>query len=356
MPKKKFRLQTAADQLASHIRDQIMSGQLYGAMPGINRLATQYQIHRTTAETALEELQAEGLIIEQGAGKPRKIVVPENDVRPKFTIRILTYHEMDRHSSYVVEIQDRLKQAGVINELAPKSLEQLGMKLSRVQKLVADTPADAWLVMSGSREILAWFASQKLPAFAMFGRLNEERLAATGADKAYAYREMVDRLVDLGHQRIAILVLGERRNPEPGESEQAFLDQLEKRGVLTSKYHIPDWKDTPDGLRKVIQSLFSVTPPTALVMGMPVLYHAVAGHLRQMGLHTPRDVSLVSSDFCGSFAWCQPTVSYVDFSSKVMFDHVVRWAENIMEGVDYRKKIYAKATFYEGGTIGKCTH
>ena len=341
------------EQVASHLRDEITSGELHGSMPGVHKLAADFDIHHVTAEAVVKQLISEGFLVGQGAGRPRKIVLPSEVKRSKLKICIIPYYKNDWNSPYVVGMQNRLREAGFTSKVSPKSLDELEMKVDRVKRMVESTPADAWIVMMASGAILEWFGSQTIPSFAMFGRVHNPVISATGVDKSGAYRKLVRRLVELGHSRIVMLALEERRKPHPGHGEKAFLDELEVCGIKTSQYQLPDWGGELDELPLFLKKLFSVTPPTALVVQMSGLYHAVADHLGQMGIIAPRDISLVCADFSDTFTWCQPTVAHINFSSRVMYNHVVRWAENVAQGVDYRKKIYANAKFIEGGTVGK---
>jgi hypothetical protein len=49
-------------------------------------------------------------------------------------------------------------------------------------KLVNETPVDAWIIVSGSRELLEWFAGQAVPAFALFGSMRGFPIAGAAPD------------------------------------------------------------------------------------------------------------------------------------------------------------------------------
>ena len=77
----------------------------------------------------------------------------------------------------------------------------------------------------------------------------------------------------------------------PDCPEQFFLEQLEANGIQTSPYNIPDWEDTPAGLKKVIDSTFKHTPPTALIISDPILFHAIQVHLAHKGIWAPEHIT-----------------------------------------------------------------
>jgi hypothetical protein len=88
-------------------------------------------------------------------------------VRRGLRVGILQHEAHDRHP---VEIRHGLEGAGHSVFVARKSQVELGYDLRRIVRHVGESPADAWLVMAGSREVLAWFATQAVPVFALFGR------------------------------------------------------------------------------------------------------------------------------------------------------------------------------------------
>lgn len=116
----------------------------------------------------------------------------------------------------------------------------LGVDAGRVKRFAEKTPADAWVVLAGSREVLEWFARQDVPALAMFGRFSDLPIAATGPRMIPALKIAVQRLVALGHRRIVVMVHSERRMPSPALFEQAFLDELKGLGIKTNlSYNLP---------------------------------------------------------------------------------------------------------------------
>ncbi|MEO5712904.1 MAG: substrate-binding domain-containing protein [Luteolibacter sp.] len=75
---------------------------------------------------------------------------------------------------------------------------------------------------------------------------------------------------------------------------QGFLNELESGGVKPGEYHTPDWEETPKGLVKLLESLFQVTPPTALICTDQITTSATLAFLTRRGTDIPREVSVVS--------------------------------------------------------------
>ncbi len=322
-------------------------------MPGRIRLAEELGVNHKTANAALQILEDEGVLISRGVGREREIVDNWVVTPSSLRVAILLYEPEDRQMHYIADLRHRLEEAGHTAIYAAKSMCELGMNLSRISRMAEQTEADAWVVVAGPRDILEWFAVRDTPAFALFGRLLEVPLASTSPKKAGAMHELVERLVSLGHRRIVLMVREERRKPEPGFFERIFLDKLESCGIRTSTYNLPDWKDSPEDLQRILHSLFQHTPPTALIIGDVFLYFAVQQHLARLGLMVPEHVSLVCTDPSPYFDWCRPSVAHIAWDSNPVIRRVVKWAENISCGKDDRRKTTSQARFIDGGSIGQ---
>ena len=218
--------------------------------------------------------------------------------------------------------------------------------------MVAKTQADAWVVCAGSPDVLEWFAAQPLPTFALFGRRRSVRLAGTGPDHLPAGLAAVRRLLELGHQRIVMVVRQERRSGRPGSVERAILDEMEAHGIRTGSYNLPDWEDSCEGFHRLLDQLYRITPPSALILDQAFLFFAAQQHLAQRGILAPQQVSLVCTAPDPAFAWCQPTIAHIRFDMRQALRRVARWADNVAGGKDDRRQSLIKAEFVDGGTLG----
>jgi hypothetical protein len=345
-----FRVLTAAEQVGEYLRAELCRGDWGGRMPGGSRLATELGVGRDTVEAALRILERDGLLVPQGAGRRRRIELPEGIVaRPMRVALLVTDHFSEE---YKIELFHLLVEAGHLPFHVTKTLVELGMDVGCVARLVNRTEADAWVVVSCSREILEWFSRQPKPAFAMFGRRGRVSIAAAGPDKAPPFAAATGRLIGLGHRRISLVCRRQRRLPQPGHPERAFLDELAAHGIPTGPFNLPDWEESKTGFVTLLDSLFGATPPTALILDESFLFNAAFHYLAKRGLRVPQDVSLVCTDDDSDFAWCEPSVAHIRWDYRPVVRRVVRWAANVSHGKDDRRQTLTKAEFVAGGTIG----
>ena len=340
-------------QVVEYLRRESMSGRWGRVMPGSGRLARELGVNRKTTEAALAELQRLGVLESRGAGRARRIVAPSGRSRPhKLRIAILDYDPLENTEAYAIVLQHLLLAAGHAAFFTGKSLTQLGMDLARVRRLVEETEADAWVVCAASHEILRWFAAQRVPALALFGWRHGLPMANVGPDMVKPSLEMCRELIRLGHHRIVRICRKLRRWPALGPVERAFVTELAAHGIAPSPYHLPNWEETVHGFQACLDSLFRITPPTALILDEPPFYTAALQFCATRGLRVPEDVSLACGDSDLTFGWCLPSVAHIRWDTRPVLQRIVRWAANVSRGKQDLRQTMTAAEFIAGGSIG----
>ena len=320
-------------------------------MPGVNRLAPELGINDKTVEVALRLLEKEGLLVGQGPGRRRKIVLPEDHAPPALRVAVLYYEKGDESHDLFTRFQNKLTAAGHTVLHAPKNLTDIGGNLRRLAHMIKDTDADAWVIAGGSKEVLQWFVQRKVPAFALYGRQSQLRIAGIGVNGLPATAAATRHLIALGHRRIVMLESGLTLS-NPAADGVAFLDELAAHGIETGNYNMPGWEGGFDGLYRCLESLFAKTSPTAMFLFSVAEYFAVAQFLLNRGLRVPGDVSLVCCDMASYFKRYQPTISHVRWNDQLMVNRIGRWAKNISLGKEDTRQTKIDAEFVEAGTVG----
>lgn len=348
-----LRIFSASEQVAAHLRDGIRKGTWSERMPGGDSLARELGVGRNTIDAALLHLEREGLLVPQGTGKRRRIELLEQPAVKPLQVRLLPQSDADRHSHALNKILPDLRAAGYAADFAGHSLMGLKMDARRVSRFVESTPADAWVVCSGSKEVLTALAKGPVPVFALLGRMRGVPISGVKPDKVSAVRLAVRRLVELGHRRIVTLVLPERVHPVPGTVEQAFLDELRAQGISTGPYNLAVHSGGKAGLHERLDAMFRYTPPSAVFLDEAEVFIAAQLYLARRGILAPEQVSLVSTDPAPYFDLLDPPVSHIAWTSESVHRMLKRWLNQIASGKDERTQTFIQATFAEGGTIGK---
>jgi DNA-binding LacI/PurR family transcriptional regulator len=310
-------------------------------------------VNHKTVEAALAKMEREGILVSRGSRRARGIV-PGAKITGARSLRlaIVLFEPEEARTDYMIEIRHELSEAGHSPFLADKCCVDFDSTPEGIARYVNSVRADAWLLQSAPRAALEWFAVDTRPTFALFGTHADLDLADASPLTATAYQTAVRALTARGHRRIVLLARPMRKIPKPGMPEKAFLESLAECGVTVGDYHFPLWENTKEGFLGCLDSIFKLTPPTALIVQELVLFAAVQQFLAQRGLRSPDDVSLICTDPDPHFAWQEPSVAHFGMDSRPWVAHAVRWAANISQGKDYRRKISSKVDFIEGGTLG----
>lgn len=352
------------DQTAEHLREGLRSGRWRGDLPGVLRLAAECDVSKGAMRGALRLLEKEGLLSAGRAGGRRTVLagraaVPAEGARTQTrTLRVAILLQIPLHeesaplNQMLRDIQRDLEAAGHAVAFAPKTQSELGFAPARIARLVAATPADAWVVPAAPRAVLEFFAAQPLPVIALGGRSLGLGIASSGVDGTPAIGAATRRLLALGHRRLVFTCDRAYRQPPGGPAVTAYTTALAAYGIEAGDYHLPDFEPTPAGLRSLFESIFRVTPPTALILEEAGYAVAAFAFLARRGLSVPRDVSLVCLYPDTSLQWCDPPVAHLHYENAAVVQRVVRWCRAVARGQVDRAPVMVPAEFDEGGTIG----
>lgn len=351
-----LRRQYLVEQTARHLRELLEAGGLEGELPGLVRLAVALGVSKATLRGSIRILEQEGLITLSENGRKRLITRQVFVARRPLRLGILLYdalrNENTRIVQIVLEIRNQLEQLGFDCFISTKDQCGLHHEVARLIRYVRQTRAEAWVVIAGSGELLQWFSQQATPCLAFAGRTRDLPLASVRPDTPGAFLVAVRQLIDLGHRRIVYLSHRLARLPVPSKPILAFAEELTAHGIPVGAYNLPDWEETDRGLHELLDSLFRVTPPTALIIEDVRLVQAVLLFLVQRKIMIPDQVSLVAADDDPAFAWCYPSMAHIAWEIEPVTRRIVRWANAIRNGSKDLKQLTYPAKFIAGGTIG----
>ncbi len=343
---------SASQQVAAYLRGELARGAWSDEMPGTPLLAAELGIDRKTITAALCMLENEGLLVEQGTGRPRRIAHSKIVRNAALRVAILAYDPPTKNERIELERLHLLREAGHSPFYTAKTLVELQMDTRHIARLVKKTEADAWVVCAAPREINEWFAKQNIPVFAQFGVRHGIPIAGIGPYYVPALQCAVRRLVELGHRRIVTFIRSGRHEQAPGLTERAIFDEMEKQGLPTGAYNLPSWEPNKESFRQCLESLFQHTPPSALLIEESLHFFATLQFCGERGLRVPQDVSLICFELAPSFAFGTPAVSHLRWDYRPMVRRITRWANNVACGKEDRRQTRIEAEFVDGGTVG----
>lgn len=350
---------TLAEQTAAHLIDEMGRGRWRGVLPGVNRLALDMGVSRETMRVALGLVEQRGLLSSQGRGRARVIVEGSREAvgRRGLRIAILLRESLDEEVNggflrLVLRIRRRIEGAGHLCVLPPKSQVGLGLNPARIIRMVQQTPADAWLVASGSLEVLEWFAGQPLPVLALGGRLKGLPIAGASRDPLPAFRMVYRKLIAMGHRRITLISGRERRQPSLSAIERTLQEEFATHGIPFGDFNVPDWEPTAEGLEILMRQLFRVTPPTVVQAHSPEVAVGVLSYLSRNGIRVPEDVSVICENMENAMLWHRPALAHFTTDFAVIIRRIARWLDRVAVGRPDRQQMACAAVFKPGESIG----
>jgi DNA-binding LacI/PurR family transcriptional regulator len=253
-------------------------------------------------------------------------------------------------------LQYEIEAAEHIWILADKTHSELEDDPQRIAKLVKKSKADAWIVIAPSRQVLAWFSAQTVPTIAFGGASLEFPIAGAAVDILPPVREAVRKLTTLGHRRIVLIAPPQWRQPAPSRTLQGYFDELKAQGITPGEYHAPAWDQTAAGLHALLDSLFRVTPPTALLVVEPPRVLATLSFLNQRRLRVPQDISLVCLGQDPMFHWCHPPLAHLRYDLQLPARRIVKWVAGVARSKHDKKFELFPAEFDAGGSTSTAPH
>ncbi len=348
---------TIAEQAATHLRQGILAGHWSDKLPGAKALAADCDVSPVTMRAALRLLEQEGLITAGGEGRCRMVAGPDMNGRTKRSMRVAILLSEGKgkedvgFQSFLYRLQSDLEMAGHVCSFAAKSLAELKHDPVRTSRFVARSAADAWLVTGGSKPILSWFGEADVPALAIGGRCMGLPIASTGLALMPAFRHAVRHLLALGHRRVVLLAPHYMRSPE-SDPIAMLHEELAAHGVTAGRYNVPEWEETPEGLKALLEQMFRYTPPTAIITTYTNWTVAVLSFLAHHEWRVPRDVSLLCINREDWFPWHSPSIAHLDGDENRMLPRIVRWVNAAARGRADREPIFPPMEFVMGESIG----
>jgi DNA-binding LacI/PurR family transcriptional regulator len=352
---------TAAEQTADHLREGIRGGRWPEKLPGVLALAAECDVSPATMRAAIRQLETEGWIHAEGAGKARTAGPPIKDGKSaaRRSLRIMVLpgirlvNEDGAFQQVVITLQHELELSGHVCRIAPKSQEDLKHDVGRIERFVRSHPSDAWVVIGPKRTVVEWFLAQRVPAICIGGEILTQPIAGTGLITIEMFEKVVKHLVGMGHRRI-LLLWPDYRADLPAEHTLigALSRALDEVGCGMTSYHVPIWQSTPKGLRETLERAFLLTPPTAIITTYGKWMAGVLSFLAARGLRAPRDISLFSINEDDWFAWKEPAISCLRGDDSQMIRRIVRWMDALTRGKADRRHIGFPMQWVKGGTIG----
>ena len=348
---------TLAEHAARHLREGFRSGRWQGRLPGVRQFAAEFGVSRDVVLEALRMVEAEGLVIHDGAGRSRRVAPPaRRGMRRTLRVGILLPGPLEADNAHTHQlisgILSAVESLGHAAFISPKNSLQLGGRPTRIRKHLEECQADAWIIYSAERAVLEMASAWDVPVFALGGISEGLPLAGSRTDLTTPMEMAVDLLIRQGHRQLALVCPPLWRQPRLNHAATAFLQRLHHHGIRAeASFHIPEWEHTPAGLHALLHALFFATPPTALLIMEPECVGPALVFLAERGLSVPQHVSLINLLPDPMQSFYRIGLAHFEWPVQPHVHNVLHWVRSVARGRAYHRYTTIAPEFVQGESI-----
>ena len=332
-----FPKQTLPEAVCQQLREAILAHRWRTSLPGIRVLCEEIQVSRQTMMFALRLLEGEGVILPAVHGRPRMInqamVAPaEPNIQKKSepVIVLIAWQKETELSETDAELCSHIKKLAESEGFRYRHLAyryiMRAMGAKKLAYLVKQNPADVYVVMSAHKQCASALRRTGVPLIYIGG----EQVKGCVPRISYSLNQMCDlaikRLVALKHKRITVMLpeginLASRK---ASAGEQMVERLFQPYNLPFSTYNCPRWGKTKDDFNEALENLFSLTPPTALILGDVKHVTRVVCFLMRRKLSYPEDVSIIVLDEAKELLECHPVISHIKGNNRLFARSVLK--------------------------------
>lgn len=307
MPANPFPLHTLPQRLslvtqtARSLREGIEAGQWQKFLPGERELGAQLLVSRRTLRAALDELQRTGwLEVSQRQRrriKARRALRNAGAARKEIAVLSSVPHSaMSSLMMFVLDVlREKLARVGYTTQLQVSPACFSARPARALEKLVAEHPAAAWLIVGSKEPMQRWFIQRKLPCLVVGSCAPSIALPSLDSDHRAACLHAGGLLLRKRHTRLA-MVLPQDACGGDLASEEGLREALVSARGKTDLRVIRHDGTVAHLCRLLDHALRAPLPPSAFLVARPGPALTVMMHLLRRGKRIPEDVAVIARE------------------------------------------------------------
>lgn len=321
-----------ADILETHIRAQQWRNQL----PGYRKLCDLLQVSPRTMHSALSFLEHKKIILPAEIGKPRMInpnlnnehsthsntknliVVSDSPIQ---LLNYLTRSVIDKVSNKIV------KKGWDVTFINEKELSK-GKPTKHLDKARLEHPNHRWLLVGPSLAIVNWCIFYSLEIICLGGYIGHNLIPCVAVSRVQMITNAVHHLANIGHSRICSLI---HLNEDSAKqiTQNVLEREYSKVGLqFHDRYNLISFSQRcPNLLWNSLESLFKISPPTALIATENQQVATIYSFCLTHGINIPRDLSLIVTQEGRHLQWFRPVPAHYRASTDQYVRKIIRWIE-----------------------------
>ncbi|NWK54125.1 substrate-binding domain-containing protein [Verrucomicrobiaceae bacterium N1E253] len=357
-------------QAVDLLKNEILSGQLKGFLPGERELAKRIRVSRITLRKAMQILENQKWVSPTKAGCRRKTLKRPHSKNKKAggggqgesahlelgkTIVVLAPVKLDQMPSKELFDHTRLNsycsRVGITLLHRVADLSHLKRPGHRLREFIKQNPADLYLLQLATEQTQKWFYQHDVPSIVLGSTWEEANLPSADMHQQALGVHVAHLLTRMGHRRVGMLF------PDPVKAGmQNFLMNL-RQAAPEMDVVLANEDDSQESVTRALQKLVSDPErrPSAIILPRVAYASLATGFLPSLGLRIPEDISLICLVYDEVLAFLYPQVAGyripVDAYPKAIFDLAVKCLRHPeMRNVEHALII---PDFVPGGSLSK---
>jgi hypothetical protein len=311
-------------------------------LPGTRILGKQLGLSAPTVAAALELLAKEGLVEAGGNRRAYRVgarisnaVAPPASQPPGRTrdLLILTHEPasrlVDSTRRIIESLRARMSDRGwMVREQVVDFLHAKHARPSWSRQInVGDNTRV--VAIYGRRTLAEWAVQENVDMLFYGGETGGFPIPMVSVSSARTAALAMSRLASLGHHRIVLPLCDRAENLKANIREVTRTAVEAAGGNYSMRYNNPESEYlTPDVTRRILQTVFKLHQPTALVLHDWKELITAHCHLSEIGLRVPRDISLMALNDSVSAEWFHPKLCRFRLPERRLLREMVKWVEN----------------------------
>jgi LacI family transcriptional regulator len=215
--------------------------------------------------------------------------------------------------------QEELRRHGFTMLVASTSYRP-DVEEEQIRSLVA-RGADALLLIGHERapEIYDFLETQDVPALVTWAFDTAANRPSVGFDNTAAMQDMADKVIELGHRKLALISAEVAQNDRAGARLLGIQNAMTAAGLNADDLQFVETKyGIEEGADAFSQVMEAETTPTAIFCGNDVLAVGALRRARELGIGVPDDVSIIGFDDIELAQITQPALTTVHVPHREM--------------------------------------
>ena len=222
------------------------------------------------------------------------------------------------------------------NLLVSSSAYQPDREAEQIKALIA-RGADGLLLIGYERDsaVYEYLARRQIPTVLAWAFASDKDLAAVGFDNQIAMAELTNRVLDMGHRKLAYISGIVDGNDRAKSRLDGFSQALAQHGIDWASVPVIECNyDIEEGANAFEAHMTSSPRPTVVMCGNDVLAAGALARAKQMGLRVPDDVSITGFDDIELAKILDPPLTTVHVPHRLMGRTAAEILIRMVEGDD----------------------